>query len=83
MCRYLPEKPPVRTAGAVVTMDNELFSHHLAKVTSAEAGAPSPLRELPAWQHFPIILKGAVAEGLAPAGTLHLHTSPEQPPSSL
>lgn len=31
-----PEEPPVRTAGAVGTMDNELFSQHLAKVKSAE-----------------------------------------------
>lgn len=33
--RYLPEKPPVRTAVAAVTMGNELFSQHLAKVKSA------------------------------------------------
>ena len=46
MCRYLPEKPLVSTAVVVVTMGNELFSQHLAKVTSAEAGAPSPLHEL-------------------------------------
>lgn len=68
MCRYLPEKPLVRTAVAVVTMGNELFSQHLAKVTSAEAGAPSPLHEL----LLPIILKGSAAEGMAPPGTLHL-----------
>lgn len=37
-----PEEPPVRTAGAVGTMDNELFSQHLAKVKSASRRTFTP-----------------------------------------